>query len=168
MWSATWLTPAVHVACYNALTLTREGYAWFIIQGLGFNPTSEAENRMLCMVWDAGSGVEAYTLNKTLCRYATHMFEQSSLPPAAEEGGPQVGHTHSDGGGPHGLPSFGLSRHESKLTAMMDDQPDEDYWWDVMHMQHPPSPSPPPPPPSLPPSPPRCNWLMPKGTLGLP
>lgn len=70
-----------------------------------------------------------------LCRYATHLFEQSSLPQTAEEAGAQVVHTNSDGGGPNGLASPGLSRHDSKLTAMMDDQPDEDYWWDVMHMQ---------------------------------
>lgn len=99
-----------------------------------------------------------YILTTMLCRYATHMFEQSSLPPTAEEGGAQIVHTESDGGGPQGLAPLGLSRHDSKLTAMMDDQPDEDYWWDVMHMKF----------LRLHPFPPHCNWLMLKGTFGLP
>lgn len=117
MWSATWLIPpATHVACYNALRLSTECNARFSIQDLALHPS---------------------ILVRMLCRYATHLFEQSSLPQTAEEGGAQVVHTNSDGVGPHALAPLGLARHDSKLTAIMDDQPDEDYWWDAMHMQFP-------------------------------
>ena len=62
---------------------------------------------------------------RTLCRYATHMFKPLGLPEAETQGAlPTASQEASSGPG-----ARGLSRHDSKLTAIMDDQPDEDYWW---------------------------------------
>ncbi|DBA72154.1 TPA: hypothetical protein ACH3X2_010874 [Trebouxia sp. C0005] len=63
----------------------------------------------------------------SLSGYATHMFEKSDLVPAeAASVGPVA-----DDPASKDMSSRILSRHDSRLTAMMDDQPEEDYW-DVM------------------------------------
>ena len=60
-------------------------------------------------------------------RYATHMFEKSDLVPAEAA---SIGHV-ADGPASTDTSSRSLSRQDSRLTAMMDDQPDEDYWYDL-------------------------------------
>ena len=53
------------------------------------------------------------------------MFEKSDLVPAEAA---SVGHV-ADGPVSTDTSSRTLSRQDSRLTAMMDDQPDEDYWY---------------------------------------
>lgn len=53
------------------------------------------------------------------------MFEKSDLVPAeAASVGPVA-----DDPASKDMSSRILSRHDSRLTAMMDDQPEEDYWY---------------------------------------
>ena len=54
------------------------------------------------------------------------MFEQSSLPQAEDDKGTPVVRAGTEDA--QGRAPCRLARHDSKLTAMMDDQPDEDYW----------------------------------------
>ena len=68
-----------------------------------------------------------------LCRYATHMFEPLHLPDLESDG--LLASSHASKEAASGLATRELSRHDSKLTAMMDDQPDEDYWWGSRNMQ---------------------------------
>ncbi len=56
------------------------------------------------------------------------MFEKSDLVPAEAA---SVGHVADDPVSKD-TSSRTLSRHDSRLTAMMDDQPDEDYWYDFL------------------------------------
>ncbi len=53
------------------------------------------------------------------------MFEKSDWVPAEAA---SDGHV-ADGPVSKDTSSRTLSRHDSRLTAMMDDQPDEDYWY---------------------------------------
>ncbi len=55
------------------------------------------------------------------------MFEKSDLVPAEAA---SVGHV-ADGPVSTDTSSHTLSRQKSRLTAMMDDQPDEDYWYNL-------------------------------------
>ena len=55
------------------------------------------------------------------------MFEKSDLVPAEAA---SIGHV-ADGPASTDTSSRSLSRQDSRLTAMMDDQPDEHYWYDL-------------------------------------